>query len=76
MFLMICGCSCSQKPIYITKIEKVEIPAVYLEEYDNPPEPQDKTIKSMLEYMIAQRAINARHNADKQALKDWNLDLP
>lgn len=70
------GCSPKTETIYVTKIEKVEIPAVYLEEYDNPPEPKEKTVKAMLEYMLDQRAINARHNADKQALKDWNLDLP
>ena len=52
-----------------TRIEKQQPEAIFLEEYDFPQEPQERTVQALVEYIIAQQAIIAKHNADKAALR-------
>lgn len=72
MFLIASGISCSPKkqpdPIIVTKVEKQENAAIFLEQYKDPDEPSERTVKALIEYILDQRAINAKHNADKSAL--------
>lgn len=54
--------------IVVTQIEKQENPEVFLSEYADPDEPNEQTWGALVDYIFEQRAINAKHNADKRKL--------
>lgn len=66
------GLSCSPKqtspPIVQTNVIKQDNPKVFLEKYQSPPEPEEHTMQSLVKYILDQRAVIEKHNADKEAL--------
>lgn len=73
---MMLGISCSQKKpndiVVTTQVIHKEMPTVFLEQYADPDEPNERTVKSLIQYILDQRGINAKHNADKSALMQSN----
>ena len=69
LFLQSCGGK-SSPPQTIEKatVVRVAVPPVLLRQYPDPPEPQQRTMGALLEYILAQREINRMHNADKEAI--------
>lgn len=54
----------------VTKIHQQEMPAILLRPYNDPPEPEQQTWGGLIEYILDQRAINAKHNEDKARLRE------
>ena len=69
LFLQSCGGK-SSPPQTLEKatVYRVTVPPVLLQQYPDPPEPEKKTVGGLLEYILSQREINRRHNADKEAI--------
>ena len=72
--LMMCGgCSFHAKTppetLVVTQVAEQEVPAVWTAEYDDPPEPAEQTWGALVEYILDQRAINAKHNEDKARIR-------
>lgn len=69
LFLQSCGGK-SSPPQTLEKatVYRVAVPPVLLQQYPDPPEPEKRTVGALLEYILSQREINRKHNADKQAI--------
>lgn len=69
LFLLSCGMK-SSPPQILEKatVVKVAVPPVLLQQYPDPPEPKKRTVGALLEYILEQREINRKHNADKEAI--------
>lgn len=69
LFLQSCGGK-SSPPQTLEKatVYRVTVPPVLLQQYPDPPEPRKRTVGALLEYILAQREINRKHNADKEAI--------
>ena len=71
LFLTSCGSRSSPPDIQtITKVEKIKVSQVLLQQYPDPPEPEEKTVGALINYILEQRAVNARHNKDKRDIAD------
>lgn len=53
----------------VTKVEKQAAPEVFLTQYADPPEPEEQTWGALVDYILDQRAINAKHNEDKARIR-------
>lgn len=53
----------------VTKVEKQVTPEVFLMQYADPPEPEEQTWGALVEYILDQRSINAKHNEDKARIR-------
>lgn len=69
LFLQSCGMK-SSPPQTLEKatVVRMAVPPVLLQQYPDPPEPRKRTVGALLEYILAQREINRKHNADKEAI--------
>lgn len=69
LFLQSCGMK-SSPPQTLEKatVVRMAVPPVLLQQYPDPPEPKKRTVGALLEYILAQREINRKHNADKEAI--------
>ena len=69
LFLPSCGTK-SSPPQTLEKatVVRMAVPPVLLQQYPDPPEPRKRTVGALLEYILAQREINRKHNTDKEAI--------
>lgn len=69
---MSCGSRSSQPPpdvLVKTEVVQETVPSVYLNQYQEPSEPKNMTVGGLVEYILEQRALLQKHNADKATLK-------